>query len=170
MNRWFRIMTNKGWRVFPSTIASPYLQQIQAGDQPHEVADRAFIDMPGMIMADRTYQTIELEDLTLEIPTTDFSIMYEQLKHAGEEFLPGGSSVFKLRGWLCGLVLTLELRNLLLQKMSEVLPAVKIISQKENEEFVRRLDIVNKNSPVKVISARALMVKQKKDEDKEKPN
>jgi len=170
MSQWLKIITNNGWRIFPLSISSSYLQNVSTGRTAPIIADRVMIDLPGMIMEDRAYQFIDLEGLQIEIPVTDFFTFHKMLSASHEEILPGGSSVFKLRGYITGLVLTLELRNLLLQKMGEILPTLKLLAQKENEEFVRRLKNANKNSPVKFISARAEILERQKDEDKDKPN
>ena len=150
--QWFRITTNKGWRLFPSSIFKQYLQQISSGKTQPEAAESVTIDMPGIIMSDRNYQTIELDGLIIEIPSSDFAIIHEQLARASEEVLPGGMSIFKIRGWMVGIVLTLEFRDQLLQKMSELLPSAKLIAQKEDEEYTRRIARVGGRSPVKAMS------------------
>lgn len=156
---WHMIMTNHGWRVFPASIMETYLKWISSGNTPSEQTSHVLVDMPGMIMTDRTYQTIQLDGLSVEIPSQDFSILHKQLQETEEEIMPGGASVFKLRGWLAGLVLTPDQRHDLLSKMDEMLPSVRLIAQKENEEFCRRMDEVNKGG-ARVVSARHIKLKK----------
>lgn len=157
------------------SLAPSYMKHligISSWNPVPEPADEAFIDMPGMIMADRSYQTLTLDELSVTVPSQDFPLFHERLLHAKEEIISDGCSVIKLRGWLSGIVMTPEHRRQLLSSMEEMLPAVKRLAASEDEEFTRRIDGVNKTSPTKVVTWRAEKTKseQKDGQEKEKPN
>lgn len=164
MGEWCRVMTSNGWRVFPTSLAGPYLGKSLGVVIPEPTA-KAFIDNRGMMMVDRTVQTLELDGLTIEIPSQDFSDFCYQLKFARSEHLDDQTVVWKLRGWLCGLVLTGMLRHALLDLMEDRLPAVELIAQEENAEFLRRVDSMGG----RVVSARAETIRRDGPGDK-KPN
>jgi len=167
---WSKTMTNKGWRVFPDTIRDAYMKQIGAEGEPTEPTDEAFVDLPGMIMADRTHQELEFDGLMLTFPTTDFKYLLNELKEGLEEILVGGVPCVKLRGWLTGLVITPDQRKRLVAQMEEILPAVVVAARREDEEFNRRLSSAQAKSPVQIMSARQERMKQEGDKDVPKPN
>lgn len=167
---WFRVFTNNGWRVFPETIREAYLKKTSSGRSTPEPVTESGIDMPGMIMSDRTYQEVELDGLRISIPTTDFALLREVLVAADVEILSNDVECVKMRGWLEGIVMTPEQRTRLLANMGEVLPAVVVAAGKENREFVRRLSEAQKKSPIQIISQRQERLKEEGDDNVPKPN
>ena len=166
---WKKIITNKGWRFYPLSIEKQYLKKISSGRTKSELAHKVLIDFAGMIMANRTYQTLNLCELDIKIPSQDFEEVYLQLKNCKPEILSDEIEVFKIRGWLAGIVMTRDMRTVMMRTMEEVMPSVQKIAQDENDEFVRRIDQISKNSGNTVVSIRAEELK-KSNGDKVKPN
>ena len=166
---WKKIITNKGWRVYPLIIEKQYLKKISSGRTVPESAHKVVVDFAGMVMADRTYQTLNLCELSIRIPSQDFEEMYLQLKNCKPEILTDDVEVFKIRGWLAGVVMTRDMRGVMMRTMEEVMPSIKKIAQNENDEFVRRMNQISKNSGNTVVSRRAKEL-EKNSGDKVKPN
>jgi hypothetical protein len=170
---WYRIMTNKGWRVFPQSLTENYLKWISVDPSKYEgnleETIEVAVDHPGMVAADRTWQDVEIQGLTISFPSTDFGSFLAELEESSPEIAPGGIECYKIRGWLAGVILLPDMREQLIEKMSEMYPAVEIIADKENAEFMRRMREINRDG-VKVISGRALALEAQENKDKKLPN
>lgn len=110
-------------------------------------------DRPGMVMTDRPWETIKIDTFSLEFPTQDFEYFVEKLYSAPERKAPSGASYYKIHGWRHCVVLTPEMRDLVLEAMEEMLPEVQDRAAEADKEFSRRLREINKGG-VKVISHR----------------
>lgn len=148
-----------GWKIHavPASLLEGLLQD--ARERGHTEITFApagtediMIDLPGMCMVDRTYQEIRIDTLSLSIPTTDFTVFFNELGQAPKRKFANGQEYYKIHGWLACVVFTPEQRDLVLKSMTELMPVVSEAARKEDEEFERRLAQVNKQSPVKVVA------------------
>lgn len=119
-----------------------------------EVIYKGFIDLPGMIMKDRSYQKIEVVDgFTLEIPSQDFLYYFRELRDGPEREFSTGQKYYKIHGWLVCMVFSTEQRDRILSVMRERLEEVNEIAKREDEEFSNRLKKINKDG-IKIVSPR----------------
>jgi hypothetical protein len=166
-------MTNKGWRVFPESITENYLKWISTDPKKYEglleKTSKVEVDHPGMVVLDRTWQHVEVQGLTISFPSHDFGSFLADLEEQEILTSPDGLQCYKVRGWLAGVILLPEMREELLEKMSEMYPTVEAVADRENAEFVRRLKLINKDG-IKVVSARALALEGQDDKSKKFQN
>lgn len=162
-------MTGRGWRVFPEQLAEAYTKSIQMQYAELQDIDVIYLDMPGMAMMDRSYQILKVDGLTISIPSQDFSCFFEMLRGTKPQILPGALSCIKLRGWMSGLVMTEDMAREVRDKMSELLPSVKLLEEKEDKEFARRIKEVNKEKTF-VVSERAKNIESRDESKLSKPN
>lgn len=155
----WRFLLIEGWKghFVPEHLAAELIDDaIARGHDSFALdvpKDTAFIDLPGMVMVDRKLQTINVGDLPLEIPVSDFGTFLNHLKKLKPRVFAGGQTYRKLHGWLHCIVIPEASYTKMVLDMTTMLPAVEIMADQENKEFVRRLDEVNKDG-VKVISHR----------------
>ena len=155
-NLWARLFMN-GWKphFVPRSLLQGLMDDGERRRHPFdnvEPADKGFIDLPGMIMLDRTHQTIKIDTFELTIPTQDFEYYYRELKDGPKRtFTSTGQEYYKIHGWIHCAVFTVEQRDLLVKTMGEMLETVKVQAKKEDDEFTRRLREINKDG-VKVVS------------------
>jgi hypothetical protein len=131
-----------------------------AKDFPDKVIDKAALDLPGMVMADRRWANIACgaPELVLSFPYSDFEYFLEKLQGLPLRHFADGSPYYKLHGWMNAIVLTPELRRTVLAYMLANLDAVRTSATAEDQEFERRLAGVNAD---KVRVLRAKVVKNK---------
>lgn len=145
MNKdWKRYITSHCFNLWSS---SPLEQD---GDtHPVECLDepQAFVDLPGMIMADRSIQTLHVHGLTVMIPSEDLRTFYGILVETRED--EGKTS---LRGFTSTVLLDPDEVDVLLYKMERVLPEADRLAEKEGEEFRRRMNEIRILSPIGVES------------------
>ena len=164
MKTWYKISTTNGWRIFPQEISKQYVHSISSKPEERlktlQETKEIFLDCPGMVMADRSIQSFYFYGLKVSIPSHDFGLFLENLEEQDIEIGRNGVEMYKLKGWLEGLVLTPQLRQDLLEKMCEIYPEAEKLADQENAEFCRRIkDAQNKGA--KVISLKAEMLKKK---------
>lgn len=104
------------------------------------------IDLPGMIMADRSVENIKIDTLNLGIPSSDFEYFYGKLAKLQPRTFADGQVYYKLHGYLVCLVLTEEQRNVLLSEMDSTREAAKARANKDDAEFEKRIKEINKKN------------------------
>lgn len=109
----------------------------------------ATIDLPGMIMADRSYVDFDLGGFTLSIPTTDIDFYYKELQ--GKVRAVNGKQYYKLHGWIHCIMVTPKQRDAMLQKIEAERNAISDKAKAEDEEFDRRIASINAGG-VKVLT------------------
>jgi hypothetical protein len=96
--------------------------------------DSAFIDMPGMIRADRTICKLTLAGgVTIEIPATDMAELHTDLQAAELDTKITAAPHYVLHGWRHCLALTADMRDELLAKMAEALPGIRATAAAESQ-------------------------------------
>lgn len=148
-----------GWKghFCPASLLPGLMQDAGArghGDGEFKQAHRGVIDLPGMIMSDRTYQTIRVEGFNLDIPTEDFEYFHDELKRARARVFEDGKEYYKIHGWLHCVVFTPDQREFVLERMEELLAVAKVKAEEERNEFTRRIREINRGG-TKVITAKA---------------
>jgi hypothetical protein len=118
-----------------------------------EEVDSILIDYPGMIMMDRTLETIKLDTLKIKIPSTDFGSILFDLKSSPARYFTNDEVYYKLKGYTVCLVLTKDQRDALMKSMEEALPDVRVRAEKDIAEFEKRLSGINKGKE-KIVSDR----------------
>ncbi len=118
------------------------------------------IDLPGMVLADRTYEEFDLGRFRLSIPTSDILHYFKELKD-GELREINGKSYYKIHGWIHCIMITTEMRDMILAQIESNLEAIDRKMHEEQKEFDRRINEINKND-VKIITAPRSMPKDKK--------
>ena len=112
----------------------------------YDTRESAWIDMPGMIMVDRTIEKFDLGDGSgFNFPTEDFDIIYERLKSAETRYTKDtGTCYYKVHGWIQCVVLTSVQRRVLLKQLDAQSHDLKAKALAQKLEFTRRLNEVNK--------------------------
>ncbi len=123
------------------------------GDPDMKSVIEGGIDLPGMIMVDRPIEKIKIDTFTLSIPSQDFAEFTRELAFVHKRVFADGKEYYKIHGWLQCVVFTPEQRDLVLNAMREMLPAVKERAEKADREFSRRMDEINRGG-VQVLSHR----------------
>lgn len=113
----------------------------------------AFLDLPGMVMQDRTYQDFQVDGLHLRLPTQDVYAFREELESGRLRTFQTGEKYYKLHGWLNCLVLSEVQGDALRAQIEARWPEIEAAAKAEDEEFIRRIREVNKGE-VKVVSPR----------------
>lgn len=152
-------MLSSGWKghFCPTSLMAELIED--SNRRGHELgileqASKGFIDMPGMIMTDRSHETIRIDTFDLTIPTQDYEYFYMELKKGPKRKFPSGQEYYKIHGWLVCVVFTPEQRDMILAAMKERLEnGVKERAKAEDEEFTRRIQSINSDG-VKIISPR----------------
>jgi hypothetical protein len=155
MGPWARFFAAE-WK--PHWVPSALLEDITADARArfHEFLDaepatEGGVDQPGMIMADRTYQTLEIDGFKLTIPSQDWEYFLRELEYGRRRKFASGTEYYKIHGWLNCVVFTVDQRDRVLAEMKARLPAIKIVAQKEDQEFLRRIREINSDG-VKVVT------------------
>lgn len=120
----------------------------------YEPAERGLIDLPGMVMVDRSIQTFDIGGFKLRIPTEDTEQFYFELRSNKERVFSDGRKYFKIHGWIHCVVMTPEQRLSLLREMETRMDDVKRITREETHEFQRRISQVNSGG-VRIMTSKA---------------
>jgi hypothetical protein len=115
--------------------------------------DKGFIDLPGMVSMDRTYQKIEVDGLELEMPTTDFEYFLEMLRNCAVRSA-GKQKFYKIHGWLHCVVLTPLQRYDILEEMASMLPGVRTAAEKERLDLDKKIKSVNDATEFSILTPR----------------
>ena len=117
------------------------------------VSDGAFLERPGMVLANRGYQHLHFDGLDLTIPVLDFTHFQQKLSALEPRLFPDGSQYYKLHSWLHCLVLTPEQRRLCLEAMVAAAPEAEARAEAENKALDAGIQAINRDG-LKVISRR----------------
>ena len=147
VTEWLLYVTG-GWKPHwcPIELLAGLMQDAGAHGKPQgffEPAHHGVVDLPGMIMADRTYQDFDLGGFTLSIPTEDIEHYYDKIRYNPLRTFGDGKEYYKIHGWLHCVVLTPSQRKELIGMIEVVLPAARKQSKIEKEEFRRRIAKIN---------------------------
>ncbi len=148
---------NLKWHYGPKRLAHGLLEEGGADIENVEMrpADEGLIDLPGMIMMDRSYQKIKVDTFRLVIPTEDFEHFYDELVVAPLRKFKTGEEYHKLHGWVACVMFTPQQHEALGDVMEEMLPDVRHVAEKEAREFSRRIAQINRDD-VKVVAAKTI--------------
>jgi len=109
------------------------------GSKVHEieVCDHPIgIDLPGMISANRTFQSFSVDGAEMKLPTTEVEHFYLQLKTDPHTRNIKTKHFSKMYGWLGVIVLEEEQRDRLLIDMEVLLPKIKDQAKAERDRFL----------------------------------
>lgn len=95
--------------------------------------DVAFVDLPGMIFADRKLEEFDLGEFRLQIPASDVETFYLEMGYAKPKFL-GSYTFYKIHGWLDVIVLEATQFVELSRQIAVRLDSIRIVA---DEEFRR---------------------------------
>ncbi len=132
----------------------------EAGHSPTFVmvdqTDYVYFDMPGMCLIERAHRDIDLDGLTIRIPSQDFEDIYAQVKLLPERTLLANPDLkyYKLHGWRFCIVLLASQRDALIEAMEAQRAAAEVEAAVDNGRFVKGLE------GLPVVSARAEMLKK----------
>ena len=157
---WAFVMADN-WKIqlCPVWLLDDLVQDMEKRNGPIKVGsaegiDKVWWDPGGMIMQDRSHQTMELDSATLSVASQDFELFLRKLEALPLRTFDSGKGYYKLHGWPCHcLVLSVEQRDLVLKEGKARLEMVKKVAEAEDEEFQRRLDRINSGG-LKIISAK----------------
>lgn len=96
--------------------------------------DRVVIDLPGMIMMNREFRGVNIDGLTIEIPCTDWEVLYSVLAKS-EVRTDAALPYYKLHGWHRCICLTPQHRDNMLQAMDKLMVEVNLQREIENRHF-----------------------------------
>ena len=155
---WALVMFSGGWKFHycPSEIVSDLVADIIArGGEEKEikVVVEGRIDLPGMIMTDRPWESIKIGSFNLNIPSQDFSEFMIELASAPVRKFASGKEYYKIHSWRECVVFSPEQREMVLDVAEKMIDNVNKRADKADEEFSNCLANINKNG-LKVISAR----------------
>ena len=116
---WALVMFSGGWKFHycPSEIVSDLVADIIArGGEEKEikVVVEGRIDLPGMIMTDRPWESIKIGSFNLNIPSQDFSKFMIELASAPVRKFASGKEYYKIHSWRECVVFSPEQREMVL--------------------------------------------------------
>ena len=130
----------------PRDLVGGLIADIESRDgetnKVEEVSEGA-IDLPGIVMADRPWEVLEVCGLRLSIPSQDFEHFMAKLETAPERRFANGAKYHKIHGWLQCVVFTPEQRETALRAMNKMLPEARKRCDDADKEFLKRMDKVN---------------------------
>jgi hypothetical protein len=140
-----------GWKphVLPVTMVSDLIEDGIGrlhGFSSAEPAIGCFLDRPGMVMVDRSYQDLSCDGLTLTIPTQDFDYFYTKLAESPTRWFASKTPYHKVHAWLRCLVVSPEQKNALLALMAARMPEVRVKATEEELEFERRMKQIKRGT------------------------
>lgn len=112
---------------------------------------RVDIDLPGMILASRSWQQIKIDTLNIGIPSSDVEQFLYNLKLTKLKTFKDGTEYYVIHGFMMNIVLTPEQRLLMIDALEEILLEAMKITELEQEQFQAAIDEVNEDG-VKVLS------------------
>jgi hypothetical protein len=112
-----------------------------------ELSELSF-DLPGMMMLSREYRKVEVDGLTIEIPCTDWEIIYDTLL-SSKERTDAALPYYKIHGFYRCLCLTPAQRDEMLWKMLKLLPEANAQRELENRVFNEKMAASKKVAMVK---------------------
>lgn len=87
-----------------------------------EETDVCRLDLPGMILASRSWEKFDVDGLTAMFPSADINTFRRFLEEAEERTFPDGTPYHKVHGMMWCLVLTPAQRDGLARQMDAVMP------------------------------------------------
>lgn len=149
-------LRNLKWHYCTKTMAYELIEEVGVDEDTvvdMEPRNEGLIDLPGMVMTDRSYQTIKLDGFKLFIPTEDFEYFHGKLESSQLRRFRSGDEYHKLHGWNACAMFTGEQRDMIVTAMTQILPEVRETAEAESIEFSRRLSIINRDE-VRVVSGK----------------
>lgn len=130
----------------PSDMAGDLIADIAVrGGEAMEVRETAegWIDLPGIVLAKRSWEDIMVGGFKLGFPSQDFEHFMAVLGTAPERRFASGREYHKIHGWLQCVVLAPEQRAAVLKAMARILPEARLRAEEENRSFLEAMDRVN---------------------------
>jgi len=122
------------------------------------------LDLPGMIMKDRSIRTVDIDGLTLEMPSQDWESLLAEVKLLQKRVFASGLGYYKIHAHFYCLVLTPEQRNIMIKAMEAQLAEAAVEGEADDKRFADGLRKLNEELAEKggaqIISARALAYDQ----------
>lgn len=146
-------LKNLKWHYCMKRLAYEFLDEEgldEETDLEMRPTNEGLIDLPGMVMMDRSYRDIKIDTFKLVIPTEDFEYFYDRLKEAPRRRFRGGAEYHKVHGWQACAVFTPEQQEMVVEAMGEILPEVREDAVAETLEFTRRLAKLREQNVVSI--------------------
>lgn len=105
---------------------------------------QGWADLPGMVLADRPWEDIQLKNFKLGFPSQDFEHFLRELNNANVRKFADGSEYYKLHGWLHCIILTPDQYVQVMLKMDEMLPAVRNRCKEADERMNKAREVLEK--------------------------
>ena len=140
-----RLKTLK-WHYCMKRLAYELIEEVGIDEKTvveMQPTDQGYIDNPGMVLMDRSYQNIKIDTFKLVIPTEDFEYFHDRLRDAPVRRFRNGDEYHKIHGWQACAIFTRDQRETLVDAMAEILPDVRMTAEQESLEFSRRLNRAN---------------------------
>ena len=141
-------LKNLKWHYCMKRLAYELIEDVGIDEETNvemKPTDEGLIDLPGMIMIDRSYQNIKIDTFRLVIPTEDFEFFHEKLTEAPVRRFRSGDEYHKIHGWNTCAMFTRDQREMLVEAMAESLPEVRAAAEAESIEFSRRMTKIREN-------------------------
>jgi hypothetical protein len=134
----------------PSNLVGDLVADIEGrGGETIEVkqVDQGGADLPGIVLAHRSWEDIDLGGFKLGFPTQDFEHFVAELERSSIRKFSSGKEYHKIHGWMHCVILTPEQRTTVLKAMAEMLPDVRKRAEEEDRLFLEAMERVNKDKP-----------------------
>lgn len=147
-------LKNLKWHYCLKRLAYELIEEVGVDeDVEMRPTNEGLIDLPGMVMTDRSYQNIKIDTFRLVIPTEDFEYFHDKLRESPVRRFRSGDEYHKVHGWMACAMFSPEQREMIVDAMADVLPDVRMAAEAEAVEFSRRLSVV-RGKGVDVISGK----------------
>jgi hypothetical protein len=155
---WVRFMSD-GWKMHfvDVRLLSGLMEDSASRNHAspfYEPVTKAWIDLPGMILQDRSIEEFSFDGITLEMPSEDFEHFRESLRDKKVREFSDGRKYFKIHGWLHCVVFTPEQRDACLALMDARAEEARARGEADKKRFREGIAAINKDG-VKVMSVKA---------------
>jgi hypothetical protein len=130
----------------PSELVADLIADIEVRGGPATevtLAVKGGADLPGIVLANRSWEDIPIGGFKLGFPSQDFEHFMAELERSPVRRFASGREYHKIHGWLHCVVLTPEQRADVLRTMGEMLPEVRERADEENRLFLKAMERVN---------------------------
>lgn len=112
--------------------------------QVTQILDResALVDLPGMVLADRSYEQFDVGSFSLTIPSTDVDAFYSELTQARLRTI-NDVEFYKIHGWVHCVILTPEQRKSVLEQMENRIASINERSMTDKVRFEKAISQIN---------------------------
>lgn len=143
--------------IIPKALVEDVTLNLVARGLPsytQKVIESCGLDRRGMCMTTRSIQDLEVDGLTVHVPSEHVEHFLHKLENLGVR-TEIGQPYYKLHSWLMCVCLTPEQRDILLSELRRVLPEANALAQLEHQQWMEaRAEAVKHNvlMPAKVVN------------------